>query len=106
MTLCFQMTFYRNGFSFAISLLSTVAFVLMSVSLGSEHWVNSKLFRTSSINDFSAGNKSFGLFHGCEYKRSGKVENYNERCFDGTVVLLFMMWHLTLLNTVVVQQVV
>ena len=75
------MGFYRNGLSCTVGFISTVSLIIITISLATEHWVHSEITRISNNNEFRAGNKSFGLFNGCEYKRSAEIESFKERCF-------------------------
>ena len=77
----YRMGFYRNGLSCTVGFISTVSLVIITISLATEHWVHSEITRISNNNEFRAGNKSFGLFNGCEYKRSAEIESFKERCF-------------------------
>ena len=74
---------YRNGRSCIVSCIATVAITLLSVAMATQCWLHGDIYRTSNHVDIDAGNKTFGLFTGCEYKRYGEFLNYKKRCFDG-----------------------
>ncbi|XP_057306332.1 uncharacterized protein LOC130644661 isoform X1 [Hydractinia symbiolongicarpus] len=73
---------YRNGKYYGVSCLAMISITLLCVSMTSKNWLYSVLKRRSNNEEFFAGNKTFGLFRGCQYKRYGQFVNYRIRCFN------------------------
>ena len=76
------MVLYRRGVALASAILASCCFVLTVVSIATDSWVHGEIARSSNGRMFYAGNKTFGLFKGCENKRYGEYSSYRKRCFN------------------------